>query len=185
MSSAKRKLKSTGRVILLVIISLIIGLRLYSWNAQTLAGNVMPMPFGWGVSVVLSGSMEPELSVNDLVIVNEQEDYSVDDVVVYQDGNMLVVHRIISIEDREIVTKGDANSAPDEPISASDIKGKVITRVPFLGVPVHFLKTPVGFILILAAAALMFELPHLRERKKAQLEQEKIKEEIKRLKGMK
>ncbi|MCH5321311.1 MAG: signal peptidase I [Eubacterium sp.] len=183
MSDKKRKLKSIGRVILLLVISLIIGIRLYSFNAQTLAGNAMPMPFGYGVSVVLSGSMEPTLSVNDLVIVNEQSDYEVDDIVVYQDGNMLVIHRIISTDEDEVITKGDANNVADEPISASDIKGKAIAHIPFVGALVRFLKTPVGFILIIAAAILLLELPNLRERKKAMEEQEKIKEEIKRLKG--
>lgn len=183
MSDKKRKLKSVGRVVLLVLISLIIGLRLYSFNAQTLAGNAMPMPFGYGISVVLSGSMEPTLSVNDLVIVNEQSDYEIDNVVVYQDGNMLVIHRIISADEDEIVTKGDANNVADEPISASDIKGKMVAHIPAVGALIRFLKTPVGFILIIAAAILLLELPNIRERKKAMEEQEKIKEEIKRLKG--
>lgn len=183
MTETKRKLKNLGRIILLVVISLIIGTRLYSWNAQNLAGNAMPMPFGWGVSVVLSGSMEPTLSVNDLVLVHEQNSYEVDDIVVYQDGNMLVIHKIISVDGDEIITKGDANNVADEPISASDIKGKAMVHIPFLGALIRFLKTPVGFILIIAAAIVLFELPHLHERKKAAEEQEKIKEEIKRLKG--
>lgn len=170
-------------MLLLAVISLIIGLRLYSWNAQTLAGNQMPMPFGWGISVVLSGSMEPKLSVNDLVLVHEQSEYAVDDIVVYQDGNMLVIHKIISVDGDEVVTKGEANDTADEPISVSDIKGKATFHLPYLGALIHFLKTPVGFILILAAAIVLFEIPHLRERKKAAEEQERIKEEIKRLRG--
>ena len=183
MSETKRKLKRIGRMILLAVISLIIGIRLYNWNAQTLAGNAMPMPFGVGISVVLSGSMEPTLSVNDLVIVHEQSDYAVDDIVVYQDENMLVIHKIVSVNGDEIITKGDANNVEDAPISASDIKGKAVFHIPFVGALIRFLKTPVGFILIITAAIMLFELPHLQERKKAAEEQEKIKEEIKRLKG--
>ena len=183
MSETKRKLKAVGRVILLAVISLIIGLRLYNWNARTLAGNQMPMPFGWGFSVVLSGSMEPKLSINDLVIVHEQSGYEVGDIVVYQDENMLVIHEIVSIDGDEVITKGEANDVADAPISAADIKGKAMLNISFVGVLIRFLKTPVGFILVLAAAVVLFELPHLQERKKAAQEQEKIKEEIKRLKG--
>lgn len=183
MSETKRKLKNIGRMILLVVISFIIGIRLYNWNAQTLAGNAMPMPFGWGISVVLSGSMEPTLSVNDLVLVHKQSSYEVDDIVVYQDGNMLVIHKIISVDSDEVVTKGDANNVADNPISASDIKGKAMLHIPFVGALIRFLKTRAGFMLIIAAAIVLFELPHLRERKKAMEEQERIKEEIKRLKG--
>ena len=183
MSETKRKLKTIGRILLLAVISLIIGIRLYSWNAQTLAGNTMPMPFGWGFSVVLSGSMEPTLSVNDLVIVHEQSDYKVDDIVVYQDESILVIHKIVSIDGDVVVTKGDANDVEDQPISTSDIKGKAVFHLPFIGALIRFLKTPVGLILIIAAAIVLFELPHLQDRKKAAEEQEKIKEEIKRLKG--
>ena len=44
------------------------GINVYLWNASSLAGNAMPMPFGFGMAVVLSGSMEPVLSVNDLLL---------------------------------------------------------------------------------------------------------------------
>lgn len=184
MSKAKQRLKIVGRVALLVFISLLIGLRLYSWNAKTLVGNEMPMPFGWGVSVVLSGSMEPALSVDDLVIVREVDGYAVDDIVVYQDGSSLVIHRIVSINGDEVVTAGDANGGVlDAPITLADIKGKAVAHLPFFGVVARFFKSPVGFVLILAVALLLFELPYLRQRRKDTEEQEKIKEEIRKLKG--
>ena len=63
----KSKKQIILRSIILVVISLIIGLGVYSWNARNLTGNVMPMPFGVGVGVVLSGSMEPELSKDNAV----------------------------------------------------------------------------------------------------------------------
>lgn len=183
MNEKKRKIKNIGRIFLLTVISLIIGTMLYSWNAQTLAGNAMPMPFGWGISVVLSGSMEPELSVNDLVVVRETGGYEIGDVVVYQDGSSLVIHKIISIDGDEIVTKGVANDAADDPISVSAIKGKKVAHIPLLGAAVRFFKTTVGTIILIIAAILIFELPHIRERKKATEEQERIKEEIRKLKG--
>lgn len=178
----KGKLKRIGRIILLSIIGLIIGINLYSWNASTLVGNAMPMPFGWGASVVLSGSMEPALSVNDLVIVREQSEYNKDDIVVYQDGSMLVIHRIISIDGDKVITQGDANNTADKPIEMSAIKGKQVASVPLVGALTNFLKTPTGFILVIIAAIALFEVPYLKERKRANEEQEKIKEEIRRLK---
>lgn len=183
MSEEKRKRKGIGRILILLVISLMIGTRLYGWNAKTLAGNVMPMPFGWGVSVVLSGSMEPALSVNDLVIVREQNSYETKDIVVYQDGSSLVVHRILSIDGDEVVTQGDANNTADQPIHVSDIKGKAVAHIPFAGSVVRFLKTPAGFVLIIIAAIVLFELPYIQERKKAEENKERLKEEIRRLKG--
>lgn len=183
MSDAKRRAKSIGRIVLLVAISLLIGTTVYSWNARTLTGNAMPMPFGLGISVVLSGSMEPELSVNDLVIVREAEQYAVGETVVYQDGSSLVIHKIISIDGEEVVTKGVANDAADDPIALSAIKGKAIAHIPFIGAVVRFLKSTVGTALLIVAAIALFELPYLQKRKKAEEDKEKIKEEIRKLKG--
>ena len=183
ISKTKGNYKSIGRIVLLIVISLVIGIKLYSWNAKTLAGNEMPMPFGWGVSVVLSGSMEPELSVDDLVIVREQSSYELKDVVVYQDGNSLVIHKIISIDGDEVITKGEANNIADPPVKLSNIKGKAVAHIPLAGAAVRFLKSPLGFILVIAAAIVLFELPYMRERKKITENQERIKEEIRRLKG--
>ena len=178
----KTTVKRILRAVLLVLISLFLGVRLYLWNAQTLAGNAMPMPFGWGVSVVLTGSMEPILSVDELVLVHTQQSYEVDDIVVYQDGNSLVIHKLISIDGETAVTKGEANNTADDPISVSAIKGKAVAHIPYFGAAVRFLKTPVGFLLMILAAAALFELPYLWERKKAEEAKEQIKEEIRRLK---
>lgn len=176
-------LKTALRVIPLVVISLAVGIRLYIWNAKTLVGNAMPMPFGWGASVVLSGSMEPELSVDDLVIVRSCDSYKVGDVVVYQDGSMAVIHRIISIDGDEVITQGDANNTADDSIKLKDIKGKSVGSIPKIGALVRFFQSPAGFILLIIAAVAVFELPYRRERQRAADEQERIKEEIRRLKG--
>ena len=154
-----KKCKEILRVTAIVLAALIIGLNVYSFNASRLAGNAVPMPFGIGVAVVLSGSMEPEISSGDLLIVTEREGYAVEDIVVYQDGRMAVTHRIISISGDEVITKGDANNAPDDPITMSQIKGKVLFAIPLLGYLVDLIKTPIGTILILAAAVfLLFEV---------------------------
>lgn len=171
------------RVIPFVVISLIIGFKLYTWNAKNLVGNAMPMPFGIGASVVLSGSMEPELSVNDLVLVRKHDSYNIGDIVVYQDGSILVIHRIVSIDGDKVITQGDANNAADDPINISAVKGKAMCHIPFVGGAVRFLQSPAGFIILVIAAVALFELPYLQERKKSDDELQKIKDEIRRLKG--
>lgn len=183
MSELKKKIGKLSRVFLLFIISLFIGIALYSWNAETLVGNAMPMPFGFGVSAVLSGSMEPAYSVDDLVIVKKSDEYKVGDVVVYQSDNSLIMHRIILIDGNEIVTKGDANNIEDSPIKKEYIKGKGIARIRKAGAVMMFLKSPAGFLIMLIGAIVLFELPYYKERRKAIDEQEKIKEEIRKIKN--
>ena len=63
---------SVARYIILGLLAVVIGLNVFSLNATRLAGDAVPMPFGFGGSVVLSGSMEPALSVGDLLIVRAQ-----------------------------------------------------------------------------------------------------------------
>ena len=140
------------------------------------------MPFGYGIAIVLSGSMEPVISKDDLILVKESESYAVDDIVVYQNINSLVVHRIIAIDGDSIITKGDANNVADEPISAADIKGKVLMWNSFAGKCVSFLKTPIGTICIIAAAIALIEIPHRKEKDKDDEERQKIIDEIRRLK---
>ena len=167
---------------LLVICGALIGINAYLMNAQNLVGNKLPMPFGYGAAVVLSGSMEPEFSKGDLIIVKETEDFDLNDIVVFDSGTSLVVHRVVGIGKDEVVTKGDANNVEDEPISRTAVKGKVLFWIPHLGTFVEFMKTPIGIIIIVAAAIMLIEVPHFKEVKKDDEEMQKIIDEIKRLK---
>lgn len=180
--SVGKKLKGILRFLLLIVCGTVIGVNVYLMNAQNLVGNKLPMPFGYGSAVVLSGSMEPEFSKGDLIIVKETADVDINDIIVFKDGANLVVHRIVGMGGEVIVTKGDANPVEDNPISPSAVKGKVIFVVPYLGTAVEFLKTPVGIIIVVAAAIMLVEVPHLREVKKDDEEMQKIIDEIKRLK---
>lgn len=178
----KLKLKIMFRLLLLILCGLTLGINVYLANANSLVGNQLPMPFGYGAAVVLSGSMEPELSAGDLIVVKEAENYKQNDIVVFQDGNSLVVHRIIEIDGETVTTKGDANKVADEPISITAVKGKVLFWIPFAGNVVGFLKTPVGTICLIAVAIALIEIPHRNEKKKDDEERQKILEEIERLK---
>jgi len=177
----KSKISKILRPVLLVLMSLVLGINVYSWNANNLVGNKLPMPFGYGMAVVLSGSMEPTMSVDDLIFVKECEEYQVDDIVVFQSGDELIVHRIIGMDGTTLVTKGDANNVADEPVDVAVVKGKMIGRIPFAGVLVSWLKTPLGVIIVLGAAFLLLEMSYRKEKNQDIDELEKIKNEIRRL----
>ena len=182
VKKAKFGWKSALRLAALIICGAVLGINVYMANAGSLVGDRLPMPFGYGAAVVLSGSMEPEFSTGDLIVVGREDAYELRDIVVYQDGSSLVVHRIIDINGDTLTTQGDANNAPDEPITLSDVKGKVLFWIPYAGTVVGFLKTPVGTICVIAAAIALVELPRRREKQKDDAERDKILEEIKRLK---
>ncbi len=170
-----------SRLLPILLISLVLGGTAYSWNARRLAGNAMPMPFGIGMSVVLSGSMEPTLSVNDLVFVKEQPSYREDDIIVFQEGSHLVIHRILTIDEEKAVTQGDANNAPDEPIRVSQIKGKLVASIPAVGVLVRFLQTLPGLLLLLGVAIFSMIRSRQQEKAAANDELDEIRKQIEEL----
>ena len=177
-----KQIKTILRTLLIIFVSAVLGFNLYTWNAQSLMGNALPMPFGYGAAVVLTGSMEPTIHVNDVILVAEQPTYAENEIAVYQSGSILVVHRILDITDGMVTTKGDANQASDEPVELSAIKGEVVAVIPGLGTVAKILKTPTATAVLVIGAVVLMEMSFRKEKKKGDDELEKIKEEIRRLK---
>lgn len=178
----KIKMKDVLRLVVLIVCGTILGVNVYLANARNLVGNHLPMPFGYGAAVVLSGSMEPELSVGDLILVRESNDFKVNDVVVYQSGSSLVVHRVLELDENSVVTQGDANNVADDPVDISAVKGIVFFSIPGVGNVVNFLKTPVGILLTIILAIVLVEIPNRFEQKKDDDERQKLIDEINELK---
>ena len=184
VSSKNRKIKQNAiwRHILLVICGLLLGINIYLVNANNLLGNKMPMPFGYGAAVVLSGSMEPTFSKDDLILVKKTDNIAIGDIVVYQSNNSLVVHRVVSIDDDVVITKGDANNIEDSSFDKSAIKGVVIGCIPGLGIIVNAIKTPAGTVVVLLCAFLLIELSFRKQKESDDKRIEDIKAEIRMLK---
>ncbi len=78
--------------------------------------------------MIKSGSMYPELNVNDFVVILKTDNYKVGDIITYNyEGKYLVTHRIIGKSDNCFITKGDNNNSEDqEHVKIENVKGKVI-----------------------------------------------------------
>lgn len=175
-----------ARGLAIAVIIFVIGVVVYCLYAKYVRHEKMPMPFNHGIAVVLSGSMEPTLSVDDMIIVEKTDDYEVGDVVMYQGEVNTVTHRIVEINGDEVITKGDANNTTDEPIEASRIKGEVVGKLPrwlgFLQNP----RTPSTAAILIAVILVIISLSRSREEDaKADMELEAIRAEIRRLRGEK
>ncbi len=129
----------------------------------------------------MSGSMEPELGINDLVIIKETNDYEVGDIIVFQNENMLIIHRIAEINGDEITTKGDANNVSDAPIELKDVKGELVWNMKGIGLLVQFFKNPMVIILVLVIAVSFTEQSFRKEKEEDAYEIKALMEEIKRL----
>jgi len=177
-----KKLRNILRSVGLALLGTILGLNLYMFNAAKLTGDAMPMPFGVGVSVVLTGSMEPEFSAGDVIVVTAADEYVERDIIVFQSGKKAVVHRIVGFDGDMVITQGDANNIADEPIEKSVIKGKVRFSVPLLGYIVLFLKRPLGTMLVIAAAAFLFVYPTVKEKREREAKLNEIRRRIEEMK---
>lgn len=119
---------------------------------------LIPMLLGYREMAVLSGSMEPAIPVGSIVCVKptEASQLQAGDVCTYllPDGNTYVTHRVLSVdsEARTLVTRGDANDAPDGEIAFSQVFGRAAFHLPLLGYLTTGIKTPTG---IFAACGLV------------------------------
>ena len=148
------------RNLFLVFLSLIVLFNLYIITAQLFLKNELPKVFGYAQVIVISGSMQPEIQVGDLLIIHQQAEYAVNDVITYRSGASFVTHRLVSLQGNQLVTQGDANNVADPAIALSQVEGKVVLRLSALGKLIYFLKTKQGIYLTALLAILLFAVPY-------------------------
>lgn len=100
--------------------------------------------------IITSGSMEPNIKVGSLVVVSKQSNYNCNDIITYTLDDLLITHRLISYEDNEWITKGDANNSIDPwQVRENQIIGKVIFHIPYLGYLLALIKNYGLFLILL------------------------------------
>lgn len=91
--------------------------------------------------VIASGSMNPNIKIGDIVIVDQKyKEINEKDVIAYRKDKLIIVHRVVKkVKYRDsylYYTKGDANSNIDDFVIEADmIVGKVESRIPYVGYP--------------------------------------------------
>lgn len=123
----------------------------------TKSGDV-PNILGYSVFRVMTGSMEPAIETDSLIVVKrvEASEIKIGDVISFfsQDpahGGAVNTHRVTAIEQNgeewNFVTKGDANQLEDKYVTSSkDLIGKVVYVSHVMGIIVHLLSNPLIFI---------------------------------------
>lgn len=114
---------------------------------------VVPRVMGYDTYAVLSGSMEPHYHVGSVVFVDKSakpEEIEVGTPITFQKTDSLVAtHRVVEInaENREFVTKGDANDVIDAaPVSFDQMVGRAGISVPLIGYISIYIKTKKGMM---------------------------------------
>ena len=102
--------------------------------------------FKYYVIAVASGSMNPNIKVGDIVVVDQRfDEININDVIAYKKDQVIIVHRVvkkINYKDEYLYyTKGDANNNIDDFVIEKDmIVGKVTTKIPYIGYPTVWLN---------------------------------------------
>lgn len=113
---------------------------------------------------VVSGSMEPEISVGSLLMVKRVDPFEIKegDIITFYSNAVVVSHRVIrnNTFERSFTTKGDANENEDlNDTSYNDYIGKVEAHIPLIGLIGSYISTASGKLLIvelLVCALLLF-----------------------------
>ena len=109
--------------------------------------------FGYRIYIIMSGSMQPEINLNDAVVTKEASQYQEGDIIAFKTEDSVTIHRIVNIQTNEnkklYQTKGDNNNIEDPHlVGQTQVKGKVVKKIPGVGNIVLFLKRNIVFILL-------------------------------------
>ncbi len=100
------------------------------------------MPFfGYQNYIVETPSMHPTIPKYSIVYVkelNEEEkrELKVDDIVAISTSGKPLLHRIIEVNQEEgfIITQGDRNQTPDQPVAYEKVIGLNVLVIPYIGI---------------------------------------------------
>ena len=144
--------------------------------------DVVPSVFGIKPFMVLSGSMETEIQIGDLILtkVIDPQTLRVNDVIAFRDAEGTVTtHRIIDIVVQEgvtyFITKGDNNNSQDRNlVEYEDVEGIYIGRIPGIGSMMKSLSEPTTVMIIIigitAVFVIGFTISNRRQREAERLE---------------
>ena len=134
--------------VLTFLVFLVLVLIIISRVKMMISGKEYFDVFGYSIFNVATGSMEPAISQNDIIIVKAQKEYELNDIVTFKSDNAYVTHRVISKSGNKIVTKGDANNAKDVSIKQEEIIGKVVNVIRQGGIWQQIFTSPTIIIMI-------------------------------------
>ena len=124
-----------------------------------------PDVFGIKLFTIVSGSMEPRIKINDIVIIKECQDSEIElnDIIAYRVEDRIVTHRVVGIDvqndESYYITRGDNNNAFDsDKISFNQVEGKFVGVIPRVGKIFVILKNKIVFGVIIVFLGFLYYL---------------------------
>lgn len=171
--------------ILIVLLGIILIITIYNNIQVKILGNDYASFFGYSVFEVQTGSMEPEISAGDWIIVKYDKTIELNDIVTFEHKGNFITHRIIESYNGTYVTKGDANTAKDSPINKNQIVGTVSKILPNFGILRKTVFNPIVLIFLIITCYIGMQAFKKPTEKEIAMEQElldKIKNKVNKTK---
>ena len=166
--------------VLIVLLAIILLITIYNNIQIKILGNDYASFFGNSVFEVQTGSMEPEISAGDWIIVKYEKNIQLNDIVTFEHKGQYITHRVIEAYNGTYVTKGDANSAKDAPISKDKIIGKVTKVLPHFGILRKTIFNPI-VLMFLIITCYLINITFKKPSEKEQLLEKEIIETVKKI----
>lgn len=156
------KCKKIFNIIILIILIPILFINSVILIDSIIHPNEIPSFFGWKPFIVLSSSMEPEISSGDIAVVKEIEanNLKVNDIIAIKQDEIVIVNRIIDIVSEKgetrYITKSDNNDkAYEKNIVTEQIEGIYDFKINRLGNFAVWIQTPLGMIVSISIPLLI------------------------------
>ena len=134
----------------------------------------------YNMYLVRSESMKPAINMGDMVVIGPLDgpirgEAKPGSIVTYLRGTELVTHRVLSVDGSTLLTKGDAVEDADPwPVSLSDVRGVYLFRIPGMGYAQNFIRTKLGWLLVVIIPAAVLVAFLIRDIRKKLRESEKV-----------
>lgn len=150
------------------ILIAVLAVTLIVFLTTRIQGNT-PTVFGYTFFRITSGSMEPELMIGDVIldkVIEDETEISVGDVITFEGGSQfdgkLVTHKVIKAPYTDsngnlmLQTHGIANEIDDTPINFSQVRAKMVCKIPYIDTLYNLFLTPSGLIILILLILLVF-----------------------------
>ena len=167
-----KKLKIVSKIFFSVItiaLLLVVVMVVYNFFQISVLNKKYSNLFGYTFFEVATGSMSNTIEINDVVIVRITKDIKKDDIITYINDDVIITHRVVEQNGRQITTKGDANNDLDKPIENSMVIGKVVKIIPRLGIWIKVI-TDIKVIISIMVTIILFGLALSSKREENQIE---------------
>lgn len=169
-----QKISNWLTIIASTILAFVLLINLWIMFQANTNKDKVPSVFGYKPFIVLSGSMETDIRVGDLIITKEIDPTTlvVGDVVAFRDPEGTVTtHRIIEMVDCPtgtcFITKGDNNSSQDQQlVELADVEGMYVGRIPSVGNMLKSLSEPTTIIIVVLCITVVFAASFMLSNKK-------------------